>query len=176
MRPRRGQPPPASLDAQSLGKADTIVTHDFGVADTVQKVIVRTRDAGRRYAAKARGHVVLDAPFKSPAGAALYSGSAVEVAIPVDDRLAAKALTWLASGRVSRRLDGVKVLAFFHTPAHERALRGLLKDPDSWTSQDSAGKRKRVYAVRKQAWKVLSSHWKVRGLTRPVLEEPLPPR
>lgn len=170
-----GPPPVLRLEAEALRKADEIVTRGFGVARTAESVLTHARAAARRTPGKAIGHVTLDAPFDSEAGRALYAGSAVMVTLSVDAGLASEARGWLGSDELHRRLDALKVLAFFQTPEHERLVRGRLADSGFWTETESGGARRRVFAVRKLAWEILTIRWKLSSIPRPTVEEPLPP-
>ena len=156
-----------------LGKADRDKTYtieaftkDFEVVTEPDRII-KTLDTFLRSHAKEwkkRSHVV-DVPFGTAVHKALYDNSSVELKVPLDRSLETLGRRWCRSESSVRRIEGVKILAYFKNGTNIRLLKTLLQDPGSaieTMDMVPLGKakvvtiyRKRVYEVRKRAYETL---------------------
>lgn len=112
----------------------------------------------------------MDTPFDSDVARALYSGSAVELIVPVDADLIAWAATRVESRLPHERLHGARALATTTTTQTIRLLRDLLEDPAVWTHRRGSEPERKVFSIRRVAWEALTS-WGV-DIPKPVLEKP----
>lgn len=109
----------------------------------------------------------LDLPLDSPAGKALYGGSAVFLYVPIDAALEQQAIQWLASTDARRRDQGVEALAHFRSKANIERLEKRLLDPATHDITDGTKPAVRRYFVRKRAHDVLRA-WGVPHTTPPI--------
>jgi hypothetical protein len=105
---------------------------------------------------KKRSHIV-DVPSGTPVYKKLHSTSAVELTVPLDTSLEKLGRRWCRSESYIRRIEGVKVLAYFKNKTNIKILRGLLKDP-GWSVETRhvvpLGRTEAILVYRKRNWEV----------------------
>ncbi len=143
------------------------ITHD--VISKRADLIARVRATA---GSKATQAFQIDLPLDSPAGKALYGGSAVFLYVPIDAALEQAAIKWLSSTDASERDRGVQALAHFQSAANTARLEKLLLDPATHDVSEGNKPTVRRYFVRKRAHEVLRA-WGVPHTT-PAIEMAVP--
>ena len=124
-----------------------------------------------------RSHT-LDVPSETAVFKELWSGSVVELIVPIDENLEELGRYWCKSASYNKRTEGAKVLRYFKNEKNIEILKSLLGDPITViVSQEEPGKdgrmelvyRKNLYFVRQAAFDAL--HELGVNVPRPVLEE-----
>jgi hypothetical protein len=146
------------------GKNLQAFTASFEVLSKRAPLLAAVRAAAPSKATKA---FQLDTPVGSPAGKALWSGSAVWLYVPIDAALEKLAIGWIGDSEGHVRLRGALALANFKSPANINRLEGLLSDPATHDITESDKPTVRRFFVRKQAHDVLRA-WGVPHPTPPI--------
>jgi hypothetical protein len=150
-----------------------LATRNGGLVRTPAQLLDAVRMAAKQAAATPAKGILVDITLETEAGKALYSGSAVELRVPVDDILIAQARTWATSTDLYERTQAVDVWAAVDGAEAEQRLRAFLTDPGTAVQTDGKRNRTQVWPVRRRARDALLK----RGL-KPgpvVLEAPMPP-
>ncbi len=103
----------------------------------------------------------------------LYAtGGHLSLGVPVDERLERRAHDDIRSESYMRREEGVRALRFFRSEENVARAKSLLADP-GWGyrrhAEENMGLEVRVYGVREEAYRTLTS-WGVRA-DKPVIRE-----
>ena len=156
---RWGEGDAYKLDGSARGYT---ITHDVisKRADLIAKV---RATAG----SKATQAFQLDLPLNSPAGRALWGGSAVFLYVPIDAALEQYAIKWLSSTSADERDRGVEVLAHFKSTPNIARLENMLGDVGTHDVTLERDKPVRRFFVRKRAHEVLRA-WGVPHTTPPI--------
>jgi hypothetical protein len=142
----------------------------FAAHETKKDILSATRAAlGAMQAAKP-GSLRILVPADSPAFKALYGGSAVYLDVPVDKPMETRARGWLAAMDTELRVTAVKILGKFKSEENVTAVRKCLSDPGYWIEEAGTKRARKVYAIRREAFRVLKA-WGIE-FAEPVLEEP----
>ncbi len=155
-------------DAYRIG-TDPAYTIDHTVIRKRADLISRVRGAA---ASKATEAFQIDLPLDSPAGRALYGGSAVFLYVPVDAALEAKAIQWIAASDAQLREQGARALAHFKSAANIARLEKLLLDRATHDVTEGNKPTVRRFFVRKRAHEVLRA-WG-HPHTTPPIDTPVP--
>jgi hypothetical protein len=134
-------------------------------------VLAAVKEGIGRRGATASAKIEVD--VSSPAGRALYGGSAVWLYEPVDARYEAWAHAATRSKQVEVRAAGATALGLFRSDANVALLRRLLRDPGTAVTELD-GRSWRVWPVRREALLVLT-RWGLRPKHAPVVEQPIAP-
>lgn len=167
---------PFALRSGRWGEGDALKLDGSAQAFTITHDVIGKRAeliAAVKAAAgsKATSAFQVDLPFDSPAGRALYGGSAVFLYVPIDTVLEQHAIQWLAATDARRRDQGVQALAHFRSQANIARLEKLLLDPATHDLTEGAKPTVRRYFVRKRAHDVLRA-WGVPHTTPPIDTKP----
>jgi hypothetical protein len=174
-------------DAVLLGKSKhywtgciPVLTRDFEVlaeADVILRFVEGAVKA-RRNATTPQPHT-LRVPGNTAVYKKLWSGSAVYLTVPVDEKLEALGERWCKSNSPFDRREGAKILRHFRNEKNIGLLKSLLTDPhtaESTLHRTVPGKtelelvyRKKEYYVRQVAFEALCKLGV--KVDRPVLEE-----
>lgn len=157
-------------DAYRVDHGAVAYALDHAVLRTRAELVAKVRAAA---GSRATSAFQLDLPLDSPAGRALYGGSAVFLYVPIDATLEAIAIGWLGSTEPRTREQGVTALAHFRSPANARRLEALLADPATHDVTEGDRPTVRRYFVRKRAHEVLRG-WGVPHATPPIDVAPAP--
>jgi hypothetical protein len=124
-------------------------------------------------------HIHLAVPGDTAVYKKLWSGSAVYLTVPVDEKLELLGQKWCKSNSICERAEGAKILRYFKNEKNIGILKSLLNDPNSAEStlhRTVPGRselelvhRKKVYYVRQAAFDALRKLGS--EVAKPVLEE-----
>jgi hypothetical protein len=159
-----------------------VFTKDFEVLTDPRSIIKTVTGFLRSHPKiwKKRSHT-LDVPFGTPVHKKLYDDSTVELTVPLDTSLEKLGRRWCRSESYWRRIEGVKILAYFKNGTNISILRNLLKDSSSSVETRHViplGKAEAVLVYRKRIWQVRKLAYEaLRGfeikVPKPVIEKTL---
>jgi hypothetical protein len=174
-------------DAILLGKSKhhwtgciPVLTRDFKVLTEKDAILKHVQQAVKaaKQDRRLRSHTV-DVPARTAVYKKLWSLSAVELLLPVDEELEALGRSWCKSESPYERNEGARILRHFKNAENIAILKSLLNDPNTSEAtlhQTVPGKvelelvyRKKLYYVRQAAFAALQEFGVKVG--RPVLEE-----
>lgn len=139
-----------------------------------EAILKATKAAIEACAKEKPASVRIDAPSGSAVFARLYAGSSVELVVPVDARLAERAVAWIAVADVRTRVQGARILGHFKSDENVERLKALLEDPGASLTVEFDGTRTteyRAFPVRAAAYEALRA-WGI-DVAKPVIQEPI---
>lgn len=165
-----------AIRAGRWGDQDTLALDGSAKAFTIAHDVISKRaeliaKVKASVGSKATQAFQMDLPIDSPAGKALWGGSAVWLYVPIDAALEQHAIAWIASKDGSQRDQGVAVLAHFKSAANIARLEKLLVDPATHDITEGSNPMVRRFFVRKRAHDVLRA-WGVPHATPPIDTKP----
>lgn len=147
-------------------KRPGVVTMQFDAPLGEEWVLAAVRNAAAAGAPRPRKAISIEPPWDSQASRGLYSGSAVFVRVPVDERLEKLGHSWLAEGFADL---AVQALREFPSPRNVEIFRSLLNDTTRTTS--GVGRLTREeYSIRSMAWHGLRNWGE--DVSRPIIVNP----
>ena len=176
-----------NADAVLLGKSRyywsgriPVLTREFDVL-TDREVILQFVEQTLKSAVKddpPRSHTLL-VPGGTAVSKKLWSGSAVYLVVPIDQKLEALGQRWCRAKSAFQRKKGARILRHFKNNKNTDLLKSLLGDPSTCEStlhRSVPGKvelelvyRKRLYYIQQAAYDALRE-WGIQ-VDRPILEE-----
>ncbi len=117
-----------------------MVTMDFRLLDTGPQITDAVREAAKFPTTRPMRWVYIPALPSSPAFRALFAGSVVTIAMPVDPRLEALGQKWFAQRNTP---EAIAVLQLFPSAANAEIFKQLLHDP-GWATT-GGGRLSHVY-------------------------------
>ena len=143
----------------------------FAAYKTKKDILSATRAALRTMQAVKPESLRVPVPWPSPAYDALYGGSAVYLAIPLDTSIEIRAREWFGGKDEELATSAVAILGRFRSEENLATVKKALSDSRSWTENAGGKHPRKVYPVRREAVRVLKE-WKVE-FSEPVVEEPV---
>lgn len=131
-------------------KMPTVATRDGQLLRTPDALLTAVRSAARQAAPEPAEGYLVDITYETEAGKALYSGSAVELRVPIDATEIARACRWTTSKNVRQRAQALDVWSVVKSPEAERHLRTFLTDASTAIQTDGT-QRTMIWPLRIRA-------------------------
>ncbi|MEL6106286.1 MAG: hypothetical protein AAFU85_09620 [Planctomycetota bacterium] len=166
--------PDADLAIEIMPGATEVFRADFSLLDQPEQVIRAAKEYARSLPARVkRLHTFrLTVPPELVEGTRWEDFYSLQLDVPADDDLEARALRYIESEDYGKRYDGVRAIRYFRSEANARRVERLLRD-DGWSIYQSAesngGIEVRYHGVRAEAYRTLKS-WGI-SVDKPIVRD-----